>query len=108
MSKGKAGWKRWTVRILLALIVLILPPILISATLVTLVVIQDYNGICPGIMDIPDYECTIWEFAARNSTSPFALPVHMLIFLAYFAIAFPGITAVLIWKWLNEKERVQG
>ncbi|HBS04185.1 MAG TPA: hypothetical protein DEA96_04410 [Leptospiraceae bacterium] len=101
---SRPGWKRWVLRLTLAILILIVPPFLVSAGLVTLVVIQDYNGICPGIMDIPAYECSVWEFAARNSISPFALPLHLLIFMAYFAIAFPGITAVLIWKWFNEKQ----
>lgn len=96
----------WFFRILIALAVLTIPPLLFSAVAVAFVVVQDYNGICPGLMDIPPYECTVWEFAARNTISPFALPFHLLVFLAYWAIAIPGVIAVLIWKWFSENSRV--
>ncbi|MEQ8352878.1 MAG: hypothetical protein RH862_15430 [Leptospiraceae bacterium] len=103
MSKNGRLWLRsWFWRLILAAVILIVPPFLISGTLVALVVLSDYNGICPGIMDIPAYECSVWEFAARNSISPFALPLHILIFMAYWAISIPGVVAVLVWKWFSE------
>tara|TARA_Y100001937_G_scaffold79768_1_gene108070 strand:+ start:11145 stop:11471 length:327 start_codon:yes stop_codon:yes gene_type:complete len=101
-SNPESKTRRWALRILFAFLIIIIPPFLFSAGIVGFVVIQDYNGICPGIMDIPPYECSVWEFAARNSISPFALPFHLLIFMAYWAIAIPGVTAVLIWKWFSE------
>ena len=36
-----------------------------------------YDGICPGIMDIEAYPCTIWEFIGRNTISPFAFAAHL-------------------------------
>ncbi|MCB1139179.1 MAG: hypothetical protein KDK23_10510 [Leptospiraceae bacterium] len=105
-NSGKSRVWSWFWRILLALVVLIIPPFLFSAGAVAYIVAQDYNGICPGIMDIPAYECTVWEFAWRNSLSPFALPFHFLIFLSYWAIAIPGIIAVLIWKWFSENSKI--
>ena len=88
--------RSWIAGLMLMLAILVIPPLLISGGLVAIIVWNDYNGICPGIMDIPPYECTMWEFAARNSISPFALPVHFLIWIAYEFFAITLMAALFI------------
>lgn len=70
--------RSWLWMIILAACIMGLPPLLwLSGTVVYAVV--TYDGICPGMMDIPPYTCSVWEYIGRNTVSPFALIVHAVI-----------------------------
>lgn len=85
--------------------ILIVPPLLCSAGLVIQDVSQNFSGICPGIMDIEPYPCTLSEYVARNTISPFALAAHLAIFIGWMIPSGFVMTAAWgIW-WLGRKQR---
>jgi len=85
-----------------AILLLVLPPFLLSAGFVGFEVMQNYNGICPGIMDTPPYACSVWEFIVRNTFSPFALPFHVLIFIGWF---IPVLLFFVLSRLLRQMEK---
>jgi hypothetical protein len=90
----KKNWWKW----LLGINFILLPPLLISLSLVIEATLS-FQGVCPGVMDIPDYPCTMLEFIARNTVSAFALPVHLFIWLTWVpcALAATGLVALVVW-----------
>ena len=82
---------RW---ILIGATFVILPPILFFLGAAGWAALT-YNGICPGIMDIAPYPCSIWEFIGRNTISPFALAAHLAICVTW--VGFTVIAIFLVW-----------
>lgn len=77
--------------------VLIVPPLLWIAG-VLLYAVVSYTGTCPGLMDIPPYSCTLWEYIGRNTISPFALIGNLTIIGGWmlFALIIDAFMAALV------------
>jgi hypothetical protein len=71
---------------------LFLPPLLFSFGII-ISSIMDYHGSCPGIMDIPAYSCSIWEYIGRNTISPFAFAAHLIVWIGwgFFSLLLGGL-----------------
>lgn len=64
--------------LLLVLSWFVVPPLLWLGYVV-ISSIAEYNGICPSIMDIPAYSCSLSEYLSRNLFSPFSFPVQVFV-----------------------------
>ncbi|MFP4440881.1 MAG: hypothetical protein ACLFVO_26905 [Chloroflexaceae bacterium] len=65
---------------------MVMPPLLFFAGAVVSA-IATYDGTCPGVMDIPPYPCSLLDYIGRNTSSPFALVVHITVSLLWGGFA---------------------
>ncbi|MBN1305359.1 MAG: hypothetical protein JXA13_13055 [Anaerolineales bacterium] len=83
--------KRWII-----FTALLLGPPLMWLAGVILFVVRSYDGMCPGMMDVPAYPCSVWELIARNTLSPFSLPVHVCLCGGWFVLVGIGVGVYLL------------
>lgn len=55
-----------------------------------------YNGMCPGIMDIDPYPCSLGHYIRRNTVSPFAFAANLMLMGVWLVFA---LLVLVIW-WL--------
>jgi archaellum biogenesis protein FlaJ (TadC family) len=80
----------------------ILPPLLFFASAVVSA-IATYNGTCPGIMDIPPYPCSLLDYIARSTISPFALMTHIMVTLVWGGFALGVLLFGVLLRWLMRR-----
>ena len=88
-----------TIGVLAASAFVLIPPVLFVSGVIVYAAIT-YDGICPGIMDIPSYPCSMWEYIGRHTISPFALPVHLVICGGWFGLSLVLMILVFAIWWL--------
>jgi hypothetical protein len=86
-------------KILLAVGFVVVPPVLFLLGVVVWAAL-DYKGMCYGVMDIPARACSVWEYIARNTVSPFALAAHMVICGGWAIFAVCVIAGVALAGWV--------
>ncbi len=69
---------------------LLLPPGLLLVGIVIWSAIQ-YEGVCPGVMDIGPYPCSMWAYIGRNTISPFALAGLSIICIGWQIFSVAGL-----------------
>ena len=79
--------------------VIFIPPILFIVGTIIWAALT-YNGICPGIMDIPAYPCTMGEFIGRNTISPFALAAQFGICISWIGFSGGSILIFSLIRWI--------
>jgi hypothetical protein len=93
---GKSGWK---------LLLLWLAPPIIWLAGVVIYSGWSYDGICPGLMDIQPYTCSLWEFIGRNTFSPFALAAHIGLCGGWLLFSGVGIGIFLLIRALARRNK---
>lgn len=72
-------------------------PLMLEGVIVGASFAGEYDGTCPGIMDIPAYPCTPGEYLQRILFSPFALPAHVLVIGGSLVCSLPLVAGL----WLG-------
>ena len=84
----------------------VLPPLLFFVGTVVFAIVT-YTGTCPGVMDIPPYPCTLLDYIGRNTISPFALGVHIMVTLMWGGFALGVLLLGALVRWLRRRTVVR-
>jgi hypothetical protein len=102
------GVRRWR-GLFWSMLVIAGPPLLFLLGVVIFSA-TTYNGICPGLMDVSPYPCSVWEYIGRNTVSPFALVVNLTICGGWVILSTILVTLFLGMRYVVQrgKEDTEG